>query len=73
MLHVPEALRGQGIGSELMRRAESFCREQGLAGIWLDTFHFQARPFYEKLGFTVFGTIEDHPAGSRRYFLSKRL
>lgn len=71
-LAVPEALRGQNLGRRLMQRAEDWAREQGLAGIWLDTFDFQARPFYEKLGFEVFGTIEDHPVGGRRYFLSKR-
>ena len=73
LLHVPQSLRGQGFGTRLMRRAEDFARERGLIGIWLDTFEFQARGFYEKLGFTVFGAIEDHPPGSRRYFLNKRL
>ena len=71
-LVVPQALRGQGLGRELMQRAEAFAREQGMIGLWLDTFDFQARGFYEKLGFTVFGTIEDHPVGGRRYFLNKR-
>jgi GNAT superfamily N-acetyltransferase len=73
LLHVPEELRGQGQGRVLMERAESFARERGLVGIWLDTFSFQARPFYEKLGYSVFGTIDDHPVGGHRYFLSKRL
>ena len=72
-LFVPEDLRGQGVGTELMQRAEDWGRSQGLTGIWIDTFEFQARGFYEKLGFTVFGTLEDHPVGSRRYFLQKRL
>jgi len=70
---VPAEHQGQGIGKKLLARAEEWSREQGLAGMWLDTFAFQARPFYEKLGFTVFGTIEDHPRGSRRYFMQKRL
>lgn len=73
LLHVPEELRGRGQGRELMMRAEAFARERGLIGIWLDTFSFQARPFYEKLGFSVYGTIDDHPIGGHRYFLSKRL
>lgn len=70
---VPVALKGQGLGTELMTRAEAWARDRGLAGMWLDTFAFQARPFYEGLGFSVFGTIEDHPRGSSRYFLHKRL
>ncbi len=33
----------------------------------------QARGFYEKLGYSVFGRLDDHPKGSARYFLNKRL
>ncbi|WP_338608500.1 GNAT family N-acetyltransferase [Pelagibacterium nitratireducens] len=73
LLAVPESLRGQGYGVELMARAERWAREQNLTGIWLDTFAFQAPEFYVKLGFTPFGTINDHPAGSRRLFFQKRL
>lgn len=72
LLHVPEAARGQGLGKQLMQRAEDFARERNLAGIWLDTFNFQARGFYEKLGYTVFGTLEGHPIGGSRFFLEKR-
>ena len=72
-LGVPESLRGQGIGRDLMQRAEAWARGRGLVGLWLDTFAFQAVPFYEKLGYSVFGTIEDHPRGSRRHFMLKRL
>ena len=71
-LAVPEHLRGQGYGEALMGRAEAVARERGCVGVWLDTFAFQARGFYEKLGYTVFGVIDDHPIGSARYFLSKR-
>jgi GNAT superfamily N-acetyltransferase len=72
LLHIPKTLRGQGHGRTLMNRAEAFAREQGCIGIWLDTFSFQARPFYEKLGFSVFGTLDNHPVGGARYFMQKR-
>lgn len=72
-LFVPEPLRRRGNGTTLMHRAEAIARERQLVGVWLDTFGFQARPFFEKLGFTVFGTLEDHPVGDRRHFMSKRL
>lgn len=39
---------------------------------WVDTFSFQARGFYEKLGYTVFGQL-DYPPEHRRFFLEKRL
>ncbi len=66
-------LRGQGLGRMLMQEAEDWAREQGLGGMWLDTFAFQAPDFYRALGFVEFGTIEDHPSGSRRLFFQKRL
>ncbi len=72
LLAVPERLRGQDVGTELMRKAEEIARDRGCVGAWLDTFAFQARGFYERLGYRVFGEIPDHPVGSARYFLSKR-
>lgn len=72
-LAVPEAYRGADHGTALMARAEKIAREQGCVGIWLDTFSFQARGFYEKLGFTLFGQIDDFPPGHQRFFLQKRL
>ncbi|MDE1147957.1 MAG: GNAT family N-acetyltransferase [Azospirillaceae bacterium] len=72
LLSVPEALRGHDFGTALMAEAERLARGHGCLGLWLDTFGFQARGFYEKLGFSVFGTLEDHPAGNRRHFLAKR-
>ena len=72
-LAVPESLRGEGVGTELLGRAESWARERGLVGMWLDTFAFGAPEFYRTHGFTEFAAIEDHPLGSRRHFFLKRL
>jgi hypothetical protein len=38
----------------------------------LDTYNFQARPFYERAGYTVFGELPDHPPGGAKYYLAKR-
>ena len=73
LLFVPERLRGQGIGSQLMARAEDVAREHGCVGIWLDTYAFQAPGFYAKLGYVQFGEITNYPPGSSRYFLHKHL
>ena len=73
LLFIPPNLRGKGIGTRLMQQIEEFAQARGLVGIWLDTFSFQARPFYEKLGYSVFGTLDGHPIGGSRHFLSKRL
>ncbi len=72
-LVVPDALRGNGTGTRMMQTAEQVARDRGCMGIWLDTFSFQARGFYEKLGFSVFGTISDYPLGHQQYFMAKRL
>jgi GNAT superfamily N-acetyltransferase len=72
LLFVPEALRGSGVGSQLLARAEVQARARGCVGAWLDTFGFQARGFYEKLGYELAGIIPNHPIGGARYFLMKR-
>jgi len=64
---------GQRIGSELMDRAEEHAKTCGYYGIWLDTFEFQARPFYEKRGFSLFGELKDNPLGYSRYFMQKMI
>jgi GNAT superfamily N-acetyltransferase len=73
LLVVPEALRGQGLGTRLMRQAEAVARERGCIGVWLDTFSFQARSFYERLGYRVIATIGNYPNGHSRLFLTRRL
>ncbi|WP_121119583.1 GNAT family N-acetyltransferase [Croceibacterium ferulae] len=73
LLAVPEEHRGGGHGRALMQQAEAIARSNGCFGIWLDTYEFQARGFYEKLGFEIFGTLEDHPVGHRHFFLRKHL
>ncbi len=72
LLFVPERLRSAGVGSQLIAEAEEQARARGCIGAWLDTFSFQARGFYEKLGYSLAGTIPDHPVGGARYFIMKR-
>ena len=73
LLFLPADLRRGGLGATLLRRAEAEAVARGCIGIHLDTFSFQARPFYEKMGFEVFGTIDDHPIGGHRFFMQKLL
>ncbi len=72
-LWVAESLRGQGYGRELMLRAEQEAVRRGCRHAYLDTFDFQALGFYQKLGYEIFGTLPDFPAGHSRYFLNKRI
>lgn len=71
LLVVPETLRGQGVGRKVMAMAHDEAVARGCRGAWLDTFEFQARGFYEGLGYRVFGEIPDYPPGYSRYFLRK--
>ena len=72
LLWVDEAHRRRGLGRRVLRFAESEARLRHCVGSYLDTFDFQARPFYEREGYAVFGTLEDYPVGHRRFFLQKK-
>lgn len=71
-LWVAESFRRRGIGRRLMIAAEREARQRGCMHAHCDTFDFQALPFYRKLGYSVFGQLEDYPAGHTRFFLQKR-
>lgn len=73
ILWLDETLRRQGVGSQLLATAEAEARERGCQGAYLDTFDFQALPFYQRHGYEVFGVLENYPPGSRRHFLRKTL
>lgn len=69
----PEGARGEGLGSELMARAEAEAVARGCRNMWLDTYAFQARAFYERLGFAVFGQIDGPAPMFPRWFMRKDL
>ena len=69
----PEDLRGKGLGEKLMERAEQEARTRKCHQMWLDTYAFQARPFYERLGFSVFGQLDGPAPMFPRYFMQKWL
>lgn len=71
-LWVDESARGQRLGSRLLARAESIAMARGCVGAYLHTFEHQARAFYEKLGYTLFGTLDGYPAGTRQHYVFKR-
>ncbi len=73
LLVVPETLRGRGVGTGIMQLAEREAVQRGCHGAWLDTFEFQARGFYERLGYECFGELPDYPTGYARYFMRKQL
>src|SRR5262245_45224841 len=43
----------------------------GCGHMWTDTYAFQARPFYESMGFVVFGRLDGPAPTFPRFFLMK--
>lgn len=72
-LWVADDRRGTGLGSRLLAAAEAEARRRGCHSVRLDTYSFQARPFYEALGYVLFGELDHYPDEHRKYFLAKRL
>ncbi|HVZ69120.1 MAG TPA: GNAT family N-acetyltransferase [Rhizomicrobium sp.] len=72
-LFVEEAFRGQDHGTKLIRLAEEEGRKRGARLVWLDTYSWQARPFYEKQGYEVFGELPYWNGTHRRHFMKKAL
>ncbi|WP_455827483.1 GNAT family N-acetyltransferase [Pseudomonas graminis] len=73
LFHLPDSLRGTGLGSRLLQAFEDEARRRGCANAVLYTLSFQAPGFYQKHGWVRFGEVPCEPAGSSRVFLSKRL
>ncbi len=73
LLWLDEAYRGHDYASRAMDALEDDARAFGAKHAYLDTFSFQARPFYEKRGYEVFGTLENYPEDHARYWLRKAL
>jgi GNAT superfamily N-acetyltransferase len=72
-LWIDEALRGKRYGSRLMAAAEAEAIKRGCKNSFLDTTGFQARPFYERMGYEIFGVLENSPGEHKRFFLQKSL
>ena len=73
VIWVAEGLRGQGIGSRLMRSAEEQARLRRCRFARLATSDFQAPDFYKKLGYQMYGMLEDCPQGETDFYFFKRL
>lgn len=73
LLWVRDDHRRTGLGGRLLGEAERIAaQERACLGARLETWDFQARPFYEHHGYVVFGALEDYPPGVTEYHLAKR-
>jgi GNAT superfamily N-acetyltransferase len=73
LLVVPPELSGRGWGRRMVDCAEREAVRRGCHSSWLGTFEFQARGFYERLGYECFAELSDHPRGHSMYFMRKAL
>lgn len=73
VLWVKEAFRNKGYGLALLNEVEKVAKENGCNLIHLDTFDFQAKDFYLKHGYEIFGVLDDCPSGHKRYFMKKNI
>ncbi len=72
-LWVDEKYRGQNCGSKLMKAIEDYAAAHAHPLVYLETASFQALPFYEGLGYEIFGELPEITTGHTLYFLMKEL
>lgn len=77
IIWVSEQVRGQGFGQQLMQAVENYARALGCHAAWLETSNPSAQPFYQSLGYSNFGTLENTPDQTppehKRWFMKKSL
>ncbi len=73
LLWVSETLRAQGYGRILLETLEEEARARGCRFVQLRTWDFQAKDFYEYMGYTVIGALEDYPPGQTFFWMRKTL
>lgn len=71
-LWIKEEYRKSGIGTKIIKEIEKIAKENNALGVRMETWSFQARGFYEKMGYKVYATFEDCPPGTVDYFLKKK-
>lgn len=73
LMWIEESLRNQGYGTKLLKMMENEAIKLGCKNAHVDTYSFEAKPFYEKNGYTVFASLENYPEGHSKHFLKKKL
>ncbi|MFA5828698.1 MAG: GNAT family N-acetyltransferase [Candidatus Shapirobacteria bacterium] len=72
-LWVDESIRKQGWGRKLMAAVEAEGTKRGCTFSYTNTFTWQAPEFYEKLGYKLYGKLEDFPKGCCLSYYRKSL
>jgi len=72
-LWIDETERNHGWGKKLMQMAEAEAIKRGCTLAYTDTYTWQAPTFYEKLGYELYGKLEDFPKGNSLSYYCKKL
>jgi GNAT superfamily N-acetyltransferase len=72
-LAVDRSARGAGIGHRLLAEVEAHAVAHGCTHARLETFDFQARTFYERVGYQVYSALNGFPAGHTQFHMTKQL
>lgn len=70
-LWVADPHRGRGLGTSLMRALEARAAGRGCRTFYLETWTFQARAFYEALGYGVRLAIGGHAPGIAKFVMMR--
>ncbi|GLV60608.1 N-acetyltransferase [Dictyobacter sp. S3.2.2.5] len=73
IMWVDESMRRHGLGRRLMEEAEREARQRGCHYARVATGNFQAPAFYQKMGYRLYGKLENCPPGETVFYLWKNL
>ncbi len=72
-LWVDKRHRSEGLGKELLTQAENIASAKKCFGVYLYTYSFQNPGFYQKFGYSVFGSLENFCNENSKLYMKKIL
>jgi GNAT superfamily N-acetyltransferase len=72
-VYLPETMRGDRLGSRIIKMAEEEARRRGCSRLTLNTMEIQAPGFYLKQGYEMAAKLDCDPPGVTRYVMTKKL
>ncbi len=73
IIWVDESVRLRGLGRWLMKEAEDEAYRRGCRYARLATSNYQAPEFYQRLGYSLYGQLENCAPGETSYYFWKEL
>lgn len=72
-LWVDEVERQKGIGSSILKAVEEAAISRNCLYALVDTYDFQAKPFYIKNGYMEVCSLNEYPISGKLFYLAKHL